>query len=490
VALLVAAGTPLAAQQPHERVYVRHAAPIPSGPVIADALAHPYVTRYEKWNTRLFKDSVFATSVVVVGSDATVASTVHGDVLVLEGNVFLRPGAHVDGRAIAVGGRVYDSRGATVVGGKLSFPDVRIDADTTKDGIALDYVAPPGPALGGILTLPMLFGFRIPGYDRVEGLSLVWGPRFSLLGDNLRVDPTVTYRSDLGMFDPEAHVEVPLGPDWLIAGEAGRYTLTNDEWIEPGPENSLATLAIGHDYRNYWRGDRFRGTLTHTWASGSGQFALGAGAETERDWSVRAGGPWSVTGSEARDGMLRPNPAIEHGRISSGIGTASAAYQFGDVKLSGDVGIERPFDTPLGERFTQTTFDADVSFPTFGTQHFAVHAHGLLTAGDTAPPQRFGYLGGAGTLPTLDVLSLGGDHLLYVLGVYTIPITGLKVKYLGAPTIVLRDALGSAGVGGLPRFEQNLGARLGFSFLFVGYDVDPRTHRDAVSFGIRVPGQH
>src|SRR6185312_4599595 len=116
------------------------------------------------------------------------------------------------------------------------------------------------------------------------------------------------------------------------------------------------------------------------------------------------------------------------------------------------------------ERFTQTTFNADVRFPTFGPQHFALHAHGVLTAGDTAPPQRFAYLGGAGTLPTLDVLSLGGDHLLYLLGVYTIPITGLKVKYLGA--------------------------RLGFSFFFVGYDFDPRTHRDAVSFGIRVPGQH
>src|SRR6185437_9745483 len=49
-------------------------------------------------------------------------------------------------------------------------------------------------------------------------------------------------------------------------------------------------------------------------------------------------------------------------------------------------------------------------FPTFATQHFAFHAHGVLTAGDTAPPQRFAYLGGAGTLPTLDVLSLGGDH--------------------------------------------------------------------------------
>lgn len=489
-ALLLVAGTPLAAQQPHERVYVRHAAPIPSGPVIADALAHPYVTRYEKWNTRLFKDSVFATSVVVVGSDATVASTVHGDVLALEGNVFLRPGAHIDGRAIAVGGRVYDSRDAVVIGGKLSYPDVRIDADTTKDGIALDYVAPAGPELAGIITLPMLFGFRVPAYDRVDGLSAVWGPRFSLLGDHLRVDPTITYRSDLGMWDPEAGIEVPLGPDWLISGDAGRYTLSNDEWIEPGTENSLAALAIGHDYRNYWRADRFRGTITHTWAAASGQFSLGAGAETERDWSARAGGPWSITGSEATDGMLRPNPVIEHGRLSSVVGSAAASYQFGDVKLSGDAGVERPFDTPLGERFTQTTFDADISFPTFGTQHFAIHAHGVLTAGDTAPAQRFAYLGGAGTLPTLDVLSLGGDHLLYVLGVYTIPITKLRVKYLGPPTIVLRDAFGSAGVGGLPRFEQNLGARLGFSFFFVGYDFDPRTHRDAVSFGIRVPGQH
>ena len=73
--------------------------------------------------------------------------------------------------------------------------------------------------------------------------------------------------------------------------------------------------------------------------------------------------------------------------------------------------------------------------------------------GTSTPPQRWSYLGGSGTLPTLDLLSLGGDHLLYVETNYFIPFQKFDLPVVGAPSVTLRHILGSAGVGKLPDFE-------------------------------------
>jgi hypothetical protein len=484
--LLLAAAAPLAAQQP--RAFVRHAAPGAAGDAVASVLAQPYTIRHEQWNTRLFRGTVIDSSVVVPGSDATVAGTVHGDVLVVGGNLFLWPGAKIDGRAIAIGGRVYDTRAAVVNGTKLSFPSVHIQVDSTADGYTLDYRPPAAPEETALLSLPAVFGIRVPSYDRVDGLSAVWGPHLSLIHDRVQLDPIATYRSDLGAIDGFTTVDGRLNDDWSITGYAGRSTLTNDAWIQTALVNSLAVLVVGHDYRNYWRADRFQGLLVRSYFSESGQTSVSLGARTERDWSVRAGGAWSVSGYGSANGILRINPAIEHGRLSSALGSATATYTFGQMKFDGSLLVERSFDTPVDEQFTQTTFDATLSLPTFGRQSIWLHTHDVLTAGDTAPAQRFAYLGGAGTLPTFDLLTLGGDHLVYLNVAYTIPITALKIKFVGSPTLALHEALGSAGIGGLPRFEQNIGARLGFPFFWAGIDFDPRSHRDAFSIGLNVPG--
>ena len=68
--------------------------------------------------------------------------------------------------------------------------------------------------------------------------------------------------------------------------------------------------------------------------------------------------------------------------------------------------------------------------PTEGTQRgVLVQPHrrppfgnAILTRGDTAPAQRFGYLGGAGTLSTVEpLLSIGGDEMLFLESRYVHP---------------------------------------------------------------------
>jgi hypothetical protein len=482
----IAAPCTLGAQTP-SRVYVRHAGPGEPGEILRAALERPYVIVHERWNTRLFRDSVYDRTVVVLGSDASVASTIHGDLIVVDGDIYLRPGAHIDGRAIAYGGGVYDSEQAVVQGGRFSYWDTHYDITATASGAALDYHPPSLLDETQFASLPLLYGLRVPTYTRVDGLSLPWGPRFILSwghGSSLQVDPTVTYRSDIGAFDPALAATATFYPGWSARLYAGRGTFTNDDWIESDLINSIKVLVNGHDYRNYWRADRFEGRLARTFTGSTGELTVWGGARTERDWSIAAGGPWSLRGRKAGDGMIRPNPAIERGRLSSALAGIGGSVSLPELAFAGVVQVERPFDAPGGESFTQATIDAGITFATFASQHFELHSHAVLTAGDTAPPQRFSYLGGSGTLPTFSVLQFGGEQLLFVESAYKIPITALQVPIFGPPELSLRHAIGAAGVGKLPKFEQNLMARIALGIVYAEYAIDPATRNDAFSVGL------
>jgi len=100
-----------------------------------------------------------------------------------------------------------------------------------------------------------------------------------------------------------------------------------------------------------------------------------------------------------------------------------------------------------GDRFTQLVVDGRIVFPTFGSQTFSFLGHTVLTGGEgIAPVQRFGYLGGANTLPTVNLLAIGGDQLLFLSGEYKIPFDKIALPYLGNPFVTLRYAAGNAGV--------------------------------------------
>jgi hypothetical protein len=188
---------------------------------------------------------------------------------------------------------------------------------------------------------------------------------------------------------------------------------------------------------------------------------------------------------------------------SFGGGTGVEYFREGvDVQL--DVGVEHALNgsdpvcltSPGGlfcgvsrPGFTQTTIDSHAEFPTFGKQSFLFRGHALLGNADGIP-QRYGYLGGAGTLATVNLLALGGDRLLYVEGEYRIPVKLVQLPFLGSPYLALRYAAGNAGVGGLPALIQNVGPALGMGFLRVDYAIDPSSNRSplsrrsAVTFGI------
>ena len=206
--------------------------------------------------------------------------------------------------------------------------------------------------------------------------------------------------------------------------------------------------------------------------------------------------------------MRRPNPPVARGHISSALAGAGFAVDQAGLTAKVNATVEHAFRSPVGvicptpywitrpascfglsaTNFTQSTLSADATFPTFGDQRFTFRGHAMLAWGGLLPQQRYGYLGGAGTLATVNLLKIGGDRLVFAQGDYYAPIRTIKLPYLGSPYVDLQYAAGNVGIGVWPTLIQNVGIGVGISYLRAGYTIDPArapySRRSDFSIGI------
>ena len=508
--VLALAAEPLAAQEAArpeptaavvtESLYVRDVGPGEAGRVLRRVLAGPHVVVRVQERLVLPRDSTIATSLVVIGGgDLALGATVRGDVVVIGGDLFMHTGGFVAGDAIAIGGGVYRSTLATIEGRVLSFRDITFDAVPTPAGLALDYRILVPEELPPLVSLPGIYGVRLPTYDRVNGLSLPLGPRVNLDSARITIDPLVVYRTDLGAPDPLLLAGLSIGRRDSVSLAVGRGTFTNDAWIRSDLWNSLISLVTGKDTRNYFRADRAEARLRRRWEGERGIVEAWVGGRAEDAWSVGpyaeiveiggadASAPWSLFGSDDVDeGMLRPNPRVDEGRIVSALAGGEVEWERADgMTVEGYITVEQGIAAPDDfSSFTQVTVDGEIGFPTFGTQRYRFSAHGVFTGPGIAPRQRWAYLGGSGTLPTFDLLEFGGDELVFIENRYIVPMTRLRLPIFGAPVVTLRHMLGAAGPGRLPDFEQNLGLRVSLFVARVDYTIDPASGDDEFSVGV------
>jgi hypothetical protein len=468
--------------------------------VLVQALAGPYtVIPPAATRALLAPGTSYANTVIVLGRDAVVEDTVRGDVIVIGGDLYMHPGADIAGRAIAIGGGVYESTAARIGGGVQAYREFTYQITQIAGGWSLTYQAIETDEQPR--SLPDVFGVRVPTYDRTDGVSLAVAPSLALPHTGIHVEPRLTYRSQLGRLDPSIVIGDSLDRRTSLQLSVGRSTFSNDAWIWTNLLNSVEVLWRGNDSRNYFRATRGDLTLGGRWESATRTIAPYVGARFERAVSVRPGvdptsGPWSFTDRRDPDDMFRPNPPIDHGTIGSMLTGVQVTWTTSDIaarlRVDGELAAFSEdcsgCDLETGHSFAQSTIDGSIAFPTFGTQRFRVYGHAVVSSGGGGTPrQRWAYVGGDGSIPTLDMLSQGGDQLFYLDARYELPIDRLVLPLVGSPVITLREVLGGAALGRFPALAQATGAQLSAGYVYIEWLVDPVRHHGRFSYGLTLP---
>ena len=224
-----------------------------SATIIRDAVAKPHVVRSGAGRLDLPRDSTITSTLIVLGRPTYLASRVQGDVVVIGSDLFLRPGAEITGRAVAIGGTVALTTLGHVAGGTESFRDETYDATPQPNGHSLAYRALATKDPIPFLQPAGIQGLMFPSYDRVDGLSMPVGALVTVGDRMVEVEASVTYRSRLGKFDPAAIVRVAPDRAVRFEGFLGIDTRTNDAWNYSDLVNSATTFFAGTDTRNYFR---------------------------------------------------------------------------------------------------------------------------------------------------------------------------------------------------------------------------------------------
>lgn len=457
--------------------------------VVAEILARDDYTLLER-DTVLGPESRIRGDLVVVKATVRLAGSVDGSVAVLGGELFIRPGAVVNGDIAVVGGAAYPSRLATT-GRTLTVPaDVMVDVVPESGGYAIGLTGPPPPRR---LRPTGVLGLALPRYDRVDGLTAAYGSRL-LLGD----DPdgsflrgAVAYHTERGTFGGAAAVELRLGRTAWAVAEVARATLTNETWIRGSVANSLAAVSLGSDARNYHESDyatvRVERRPIQPLVQGESFLAPRLELRLSRDRSLSAGDPWKLLGDEWRE-----NPAISDGTLASVIAGAGLAWHGITSSFTGDAAVEWAPASVGDFEFVQIVSEGLWTMRALWTHRIDLRARAAIPLGpDAAPGQRWSFVGGPGTLPTLDYGARRGDHLIFIRGDYSVPVAMVALPVVGVPTLRFSQATGSAWVTGAekPRWDQNLGVGVAFRVLEAVVWVDPASEplSPVVAIGLSLP---
>ncbi len=469
ILLLLACALPAAAQE----VTVRGDDRSHAADVVREVLARGRYVRIDR-DTILSATFAAPGDLVIYDADVRLEGSVTGSVVVLRGHFYLRPGSRVGGEIAVIDGGVYPSAKAQYGAISQSNPStvvvrgdsVRRPGDTT---LVATIVGPP---------LPRSFRplFQTPTYDRVNGITVAGGAQFRLSPDPGagRVSAFLAYRQKQeDHLGAQLRLEYPLGIQSLrLEAELSRLTRTNDAWHHADIVNTVTAAVLGRDHRDYYDADRASVFVTRPVAKPiiAGESWLGprVGVQVERARSLETEPDLpSLMGS----GLRRENPPVLEGTIVSGIVGATLRWRGQTVQLEGLAQVEQGFG---GATFTQALAWADFYTLTFRQQSVRIYARTMLPIASDAPPQRFGNLGGPGTLSTTAISAFRGDHLVYVGSEYVIPFPRkVQVPYLGQPSLELLHSSGAAWTGSAPAFVQNVGGGIRFFLARAGIVVNP-----------------
>jgi hypothetical protein len=434
-------------------------------------------------DTVVSRDEQVRGDLLILESVARIAGEIEGDIYVVDGDLFLRPGARIHGEILVLGGGYFGSGMATVDGEVSWNPAERFVVLPAAGGLEIHPVV----ELPDVVDLHGLYGFEVPTYQRVDAVTLGWGVtlRAPTWAWKPSLELVARYRTGQGAFEGTVRQYWHPGPV-EFGFEAERVTRTSEGWIRGDVTNSLSYLFTGDDFRNYYTSDRAAFVIR---GGGEGAWTPGLRIEWDDASSRRVGDHFTLFGSDE----VRPNPPVDDGEIWSAALEVSLDRETGERgRLVGRVRLEGADSTVAGD-FSYVLGDVQARWRTAG---FGSHEVDLfvLGRGDLAgdlPSQRWTGFGGRATLPTFGVMSFRGSRVVYGQLGYTIPIEPLRAGGLGAPGVFFRAGTGAAwGPDESAHFRANLMAGLRFWVLEGALAVDPEADDgDLTAYAIfRFPG--
>jgi len=268
------------------------------------------------------EEETISANVVVKAGDLTVYGTIEGDVLVVGGTLYVKDGGVVEGNARVINGDIVKEENGFIEGymdktrastagyrfdrGRFSRSGYRLNAAWVDEMTNLDnFFYRFNRVEGHFFGLGSEKRYYWDGYKRfsVHG-SVGWGAKSHRWRYNLglaRQFALTTSSSD--------------GGDILEFGaEAHSLTDTKDQWIIGTNENTLATLLIHEDFRDYFGREGFSVHagyfMRHDYITAQLKVAYVLDKYTSLDKRTE----WSIFGG---DKVFRPNPAIDDGRMRS-----------------------------------------------------------------------------------------------------------------------------------------------------------------------------
>jgi hypothetical protein len=369
-------------------------------------------------DTRVAAGASLTGDVAALGARIDVAGRIAGAIVVINGVLHLEDGGVVTGPVTVVGGSITGDR--TGLRGSV---DVHAAPLRYRQiGAVLVFRPEPRPPLravhrfgGSELDLHLAAG---DGYNRVEGLPIVFGPRLRLgRRAPVVVEALAVYRSAAGLrIDPErmgyaVRAERQTGGN--IETRVGALLFSEVAPIESGGlstlENSLATFVLHRDYRDHYDRTGWHGFVRVT-PTGTA-VVLSLEYRDERHATAPLGSPWSLFDSQS---AWRPQPLVAEGTLRS----IAARLEYDTRNDSYDPAtgwhVRAELEQALGSSLRRADDESGQTLPRFRTgsvdarryvrlspyARVAIRAvaTGTLDAGEL-PPQRQHALGGEGSLP-------------------------------------------------------------------------------------------
>jgi hypothetical protein len=290
-----------------------------------------------RWNGRNAlreRDSVYIANdsrpvegnVAIQNGPLVLGGRIQGNVLAVNSDVILRPGARIDGDLWVVGGRLRGRQNATI-GGELRVYEARIG--TRRDGenlyvMADDEMEPQRPfrrwlRLGQRGWSDPIHIASAGAYNRVEGLPINLGPSIfqPIPWGSVKIDAYAiirtgsTFDDDGGDIGHDITSELRFGRRTgpAVGGRVFNTVEPVESWQLSEIETSLASFLFRRDYRDYFAN---RG------ATGYGRLYVGrsaslTGSFSDQRWDTRnLFNPFTIFRGDA---MWRPNPEMDAGRM-------------------------------------------------------------------------------------------------------------------------------------------------------------------------------